>query len=674
MVTGQLPFKGEYEQAVTYSILNEEPEPLTGLRNHVPMELERIVSKATAKEPAERYQHVDELPVDLKNVDLTSTGTSQISTSANGMHEMKKPKFRERNIVWQVIAILSIIAVVAVWYLKPIPLEVTKFSLNYDTDFSNSFFTVCPIISPDGKKILYAVNGSLYLRRSDELERRLLPGTEGARSPFFKPDGRSIGFIANNELKTMRLGAKPKPLTGMEHKTFNFYSWGYNNYIYYSRNGTWDIWRISEDGGAPENLSTPDKEKGESAHWFPEILPDGKSLLFTIWKNDLNNTQVALLDIAAKEYKVLIEGGSHARYVPTGHIVYAQSGVLMAAPFDTKNYKLGEQREPIIKCIRQEIATGQTFLSFSNTGLLIYLRGGIWTLRHQVVLVDRFGNEKITGITPGAIFSPRFSPDETKIAFTKFENGLLNIFTYDIEGETEEQITSGYNNLYGDWTPDGSKITYTTFRKGLYDIYQLAVNPRGNEEPLLTGKTDQIFRTWSPDGKIFLFGEFHPISGANIRYYDINNKDSTKSLLSEEYLEFNPSFSPDGKWLVYASNEFGQNEIFIRRFSVSGKGTPISLGGGNEPVWSKDGNEVYYKSKNKMMGVKIETKPQLSFSKPTILFEFERPFHPEGGINYDVSKDGKFLMVRNEQGKSAETVVIQNWFEELKDKFKSGNK
>ncbi len=328
MISGRLPFRGEYESAMMYSILNEDPQPLTSLRSNVPMELERIVAKMLVKNPAARYQHVDELPVDLKTIDLSTTGTSRIFMAKVVKQTEKQIAFWPRAIPWS-IAILLAAALIANWLLqRPSPAPVKRSNITLPESAPIAPVGSAPLgigqpalaLSPDGTNLVYVADTGgktqLYRRAMDQFEAAPIPGTEGAYNPFFSPDGQWIGFFAGNEMKKVAiLGGGPVLLC--EATNHRGASWRPDGRIIFSHHEGNTLSWISASGGAPQVLV----EKQPIYSW-PEILPGGKAVLVS----DLLDLGISIILLGTGEKKTLLDRGNNPRYINTGHLVYAQSG------------------------------------------------------------------------------------------------------------------------------------------------------------------------------------------------------------------------------------------------------------------------------------------------------------------------------------------------------------
>jgi len=692
MVTGQVPFKGENDPAVMYAIISNEPEPLTAMRTGVPIALDGIVAKMMAKDPGARYQHVDEIPVDLNSVNIQSTGSTSFSTQAVKVDRKHVSIFRypvPLSLTLFLIVFFIIIARFIVWRVKPEPPEqVIRYTITNSSDtVIRSVYNSRIVISPDGMNLVYAVSGKdgqsqLYVRPLSKFDGALIPGTKGVIQPFFSPDGKYLGFnLGRKVMKLLIEGGSPMLISEEDGSTG---TWGINDNIVFYKDQA--LWQVTASAGTPEVLIIPDTSKGELFYDIPSFLPDGKGVLFTInmISRRSEDRRIALLDPETKKYRILIdEEGFDARFVRlpgkrTGYIFYIRGNVLMAAPFDLEKQEVTNPPEQVFE-EKLYFAGLYALFSISENGTLVYIRDTEQKKQQErtLVLVDHKGNETPLTDKKGFYSSiPRFSPDGKLIAVCKKDKDMVNnIWIYDIERDLFSQQTFVGNNNPLTWTPDGSRIVYSS------DINQYAQSfwkkPNSTEKPVLltNGKLTQSYVTsWSPDGQIMAYFEDRPDTKNDI--WLKNLQDSTASLfLGTSAMEVSPMFSPDGNFIAYASDESGRLEIYIQPYPATGAKWQISTEGGQQPVWAPDGSKLYFWNETRMMKVEVNTKPIFKPSIPEVMFEFESKYILSGWIpRYDIHPDGsKFLMIKEgetiEEQPEIKINVVLNFLEEVKQKF-----
>jgi serine/threonine protein kinase len=671
MLTATVPFEGETISDTLANILQTEPD-WQALPQTTPANIQTLLRRCLEKNPQRRLQHIGDAAIEIhETVNLPAT-----IPPINGVPvRAPRPKRLEHAVLWALVGLMTLITSAALWTSMrsrpspPVSLSCFPVSLPQNQMLNENLSEIA--VSPDGKRLVYVggIGGitQLLLREVDQTEGKELPETKNALRPFFSPDGQSIGFLSGGKLKTLFLdGGKPRILC--DAPSLAGATWCPDDTIFFTPTWSMGLWKVSADGGDPEQVTTPDQEKDEYGHWWPEVLPGGEAVLFTIWSTTLNDTSIAVLSRKTGEWRTLLIGGSHARYAPTGHLVYAQSGTLMAAPFDLKQLKVGEPRRPVVEGLKQHPGSGYAPFCFSQDGLLYYVRGGEWLAQRRLVWVNRRGEDVEPLPLPAQAYTyPRLSTDGRRFAFTKFDRGALNVWVYDLPSGPATQLTFESNNFLPLWTPpDGDRLTFTSFRAGPFDVYWMPTNRSSPEELLVTGPYDQRATSWSPDGKVLLLTETNPDTGLDIWFLSVEDVNMPRPLLYESWDEDNAVFSPDGNLIAYESNREGSREVYVTPYpGPSGK--KVSTSGGYHPVWSRDGKELFYRCGEQMMAVTIETEPEVRVTSSEVLFEGR---YLTGDLrNYDISEDGqRFLMIKESKNQPAATqlIVVLNWFEELK--------
>jgi serine/threonine protein kinase len=679
MVIGQLPFKGNHEQALIYSILNEAPEPMTALRTGVPMELERIVAKALMKEPALRYQHADEIATDLKSLKSLSATKFKTPTPYKVIIPSRRGVFLEKAKVWGgaiLIAVFSaLVTFVISWNLRPrasqAPISVKRAIINLKqneslggTNYGYNF-----VISPDGKNLVYQATSDniarLYLRPMDQYDSTPLPGTENAENPFFSSDSRWIGFFSSGTLKKERIGGASPIFICRGTPQPEGATWGANDsIIFYSANR--GLVKVSASGGAPQELTTPDGKKNESSHSYPQILPGGKTVLFQIsYSGGGRSNRIAALSLETLKWKVILdEEGYYPFYLASGHIVFTQAGRLMAVPFDLGRLEVSG---PPFALAEEALIAGDKpiNLSFSNEGTMAYVPQASENERNQLAWVDQKGQATLLGNELISISHPRIAPDGKRIALTSNSS----LYVYDIESQTLNRLTFKGGVNYPVWRPDGKALAFTAPWRN-YDltdaIYLIPADGSREADELITSNNSIYPASWTPDGMSLAFYEINPTMQRDIWIFSMKDR-TAKPIIATQYNERVPMFSPDGRFIAYVSNDTGRDEIFIQPYPTTGVKWQISDGGGTEPMWAPNGKELYYRQGNKMMAVKLEFGSSLKWERARMLFEGNFASHVNYSRYHIHPKGDRFLMVR--QGETAvvrEIHVVFNWFEELK--------
>jgi len=679
MIAGKLPFGAAYEQAVVYSILNEDPEPLTAVRTGVPVELERIVTKCLMKDPKLRYQHADELAVDLRAMDVSASRMSRVSATrplATGI---------ARRARWKQALLLSLLAGLIlggvatsslIWNLSGADTAAPRASrltitvpfeqvLRQDRDLPLA-------ISPDGRQFVLVVDrvdgpSQLYLRSLDDFEAVPLPGTEDGIQPFFSPDGQWVGFWADGALQKVSVKGGGAIRIGDIPIGFRGASWGSEDTIILGGVNT-GLSRISAGGGPPVVITNPDKDRG-GYHAWPEMLPGGREVLFYIAEGETPG--IGIVSLETGQWRILpeMQGAKQPRYLDSGHLVFARGGDLFVTRFDVgAGMPLGSST-PVLNGINTRFNAGTALVDFavSRSGSLAYLSAA--KKENQIVFVDRQGGQRPRATEQGnLLYRPALSPDGEQLAISYstsyFESS--DVWILDLGRGTLTPLTTGREaSIRPVWTPDGSQIVFASFKSGSFNLYRKPADGSAEAELLLRRAYGQFPESWSPDGKILTFNEANPNSGRDIWMLHRDGVQAPETLVVTPFNESSSAFSVDGRWLAYESDASGRYEVYVQPFPGPGRRSPVSVNGGYEPVWSPDGKELFYHTSDSMMVVKIETDPVFKSSVPSALFAWR--FQPDGpGGEYDVTPDGRqFVMVKRNQETFVEVNVILNWVEEL---------
>jgi serine/threonine-protein kinase len=411
-------------------------------------------------------------------------------------------------------------------------------------------------------------------------------------------------------------------------------------------------------------VTTADPKRGEIAHRWPEILPGGKAALFTILTGgSMNRARIALLSLETGDYRVLVEGGSFARYVPTGHLIFAKEGVLLAATFDLESFELGDP-VVILKGVMTSGENGTANLSISQSGTLAYVPQA--TQQRALVWVERSGFVRPITETRRGFEDPRLSPDGQRLAVTIRENEI-DIWVYEFSRDALVRMTFNGQNEVPVWTPDGSRLT---FRSGSpINLFWQAADGSGVAEKLTTSDFVQTPTSWSPDGSTLVYHERHPDATlADIWFVSRASESAPRPFVQSPFVEQGGVFSPDGRFLAYASNESGRFEVYVRPFPDLGGKWQVSTEGGLQPLWSRSGREIFYRSGDSMMTVPVDIGSAFRVGKPVQLFEAKFAMPGSGVAEYDVATDDKrFVMLQDAQNPT-EIRIVLNWFEELKER------
>jgi Tol biopolymer transport system component len=679
LLTGKQAFQGESTTEILAAVLRGEPDWQV-LPASTPVKVRDLLGRCLQKDLRRRLHDAADARIEIEEA-LTAPAMPEPAAGVKGIRSLGR-----RGLILGVGALLlgAVVTGLAIWNLKPSPPQpVSRLVVNLPPGQQLAGLENGPAValSPDGTHLAYVARQGgtqlLYLRAMDSLEARPIPGTEGGVIPFFSPDGQWLGFFAGGKLKKVSVSGGAA-LTLGDAVYPSGASWSSQGTIAFAPTSVGSLQQVSDAGGTPQPLTR--LEKGEASERWPEFLPGGKAVLFVggTTAADFANARIAVQSLGTGGQRGLIQGtGPH--YAPSGHLVYAQGGTLMAVPFDPQRLATTGAAIPGVEGVLQSTTTGAAQYSFSVTGSLVYVSGGVESAQYKLVWVSRTGAEQPLAAPAHASYngSSRLSPDGRRVAvgITGQDN---QVWLYDLSLETLTRLTfEGNNNLVPLWTPDGKRIAFTSNKEGPRNLFWQLADGRGGLERLTTSEYTHLPGSWSPDGQLLAFAEINPTTGYDIWVLRLTER-RAEPFLRTRFDEAAPRFSPDGRWLAYISNESGRYEIYVQPYPGPGGKWQISTEGGAEPMWNPNGRELFYRSGDKMMAVDIVTKPSFAAGNPRMLFE--KPYVPAPGTtpNYDVSPDGqRFLMLKpSEQGQSAPTQinVVLNWFEELKRRVPTGTK
>ena len=545
-------------------------------------------------------------------------------------------------------------------------------------------------MSPAGTHIVYLANGRLHLRSLFDLEVRPITGADNLgmqTNPVFSPDGRSIAYFEQGDRTIKRIALSGgAAVTVCEADTPLGMSWN-GDTIFFGQ-GSKGIMRVSANGGKPETVASVNA--GEVAHG-PQLLPDGQTLLFTLATGTAadrwDKARIVAESLKSHERKTLIDGGSDARYLPTGHLVYALGGVLFAVPFDVKRLVPSGGAVPIVEGVRRTNGiTGSAQFGISNTGSLVYMPGPVSTTAGQmsIGLFDRKGGSDLLKIQPGAYQLPRMSPDGKRIAFGSDDGKEASIWIYELSGTSSMRrltFEGQGHNRFPVWSADSLRVAFQSDREGDLGIFWQRADGAGTAERLT--KADEgathIPESWAPDGERFLYNAGK--GGANSLWvFSLKDRKAARfdAVESPATALTGAVFSPNGRWVAYASQEGrASSAVYVQPFPPTGVKYQISKNadGGHHPMWSPDGAELLFNvgPVASLSAVRITTQPSFTFGEAMPVprpfqgtpANFERP--------YDISRDGQRFLglieaAQTQSGAAAgqQIQVVLNWFEELK--------
>jgi eukaryotic-like serine/threonine-protein kinase len=663
MITGQAAFFGKGVTDILAAVIRSEPE-WNSLPANLNWRLREVLERCLKKELRDRFHDISDVREDIQRAFADSSGVLVPRATT------VQPRTSLRKIlIWiAVTAILAVtIAGVAVWNLKPLePHQVTRFvyELPKDTDYE------CTVaVSSDGRQFAYNTPSGLYLRQMEDMDAKLLPGTAGTlQRPFFSPDGKWIGFFSSTDGKLKKIATSGgAPLTLADISPYASFHWT-DDMIVYGQEGK-GIMRVSANGGTPELIVKP--VENESVLRCPQILPGAEWVLYA---SALSGEQkIAVRSLKSGERKELFEGYA-ARYLPTGHIVYESGNSLFAVRFDINSLKVIGGPVPVVEGVLR-FGTGAAY-AISDSGTLIYIPGTMGAAPQRTLIwLDRKGKEIPIVVAPDNYRQPRISPDGTKVALGIASSNKKGIWILNLLRETMTPLIE--RGGFYVWSLDGKRVAFNA--DGNSVLFWRAADGTGGEEKL--GAAPRIYLwpwSWSSDGKILVTMDWDGTKN-NIGSLSMKGDHKWQPLLPGKYGAGKPRVSPDGRWMAYVSNESGKGEVFVCPFPDVNKGKwPVSTSGGDEPLWSPDGRQLFYRKGDSVMAVVIEPGPDFQVGKPELLFQgiYLSSSTQELGT-WDISPNGKRFLMMKEVGSSAsdnggprKINIVLNWIEELKQRVR----
>jgi len=666
VLTGKPLFQGESTVEILAGVLNQEPD-----LSAAPPRVRKLLEWCLEKDRKRRLQAIGDARRLL--AEEVAPAPAAVEASPIGKHPL----------VWALalITVITTVSLVSALWNRPaaVPKTAARFTIPLPP---GQEITSYPAITRDGRTVAYVTqqgtdDSQLYLRDLNSFEARPVAGSNGARQPFFSPDGRWVAFFAQGQLQKAEVsGGAPIKLA---EAAFPFGgTWNEDNTIVYATSLGSGLWRIPASGGAPESLTKPDGAAKGYAHVFPQALPGGRSLLFTIWGQTQGN---AVLSLDSHRWELVLPKTSFAfgifdpmRDAAGRLLVVDQSAGIMAAAFDAAHPAPTSADTTVLSNVYWDVEIeSRGWLAVSNTRTAVYAPGN--PAKTSLVWVDREGKvEPLVGKDQDLYRELSLSPDGTKAVV---RHGL-SLWIHDLQRGTRSPLTSGNANFAPLWSPDGTRIIFASNRGGDWDIYSQPADGSRPAEALLQRPYDQFPHSILADGTL-LYREVHPKTGQDLWTLSPDGKPSPLRVtpFNEAAGQFSPDTSsgPGGgqRWVAYASDESGRSEIYVQSYPGGGSRIPVSTGGGILPRWSRDGKELFYVTGDAVVAVAV--RPDGSFGAPHKLFDRSSFFFALRFQSYSVSPDGKrFLMIQRDPGSVPRQLnVILNWSDEL-DRLAPGKK
>ena len=669
MLTGKRPFEGRDVSETLGAVLRLHPD-WEALPGNTPLHLNALLKRCLEKEPRQRVQAVGDVRLAMEGAFGTAATISTEPTIGQ----------RRNRLPWVAGAALAVVSSLTVWTVMlpdAVPAEVMRFAINLPETAPIAAEENDPVlaISPDGTRIVYiSISPSgpqLYVQRIGELLGEPLRGGEGGRNPFFSPDGEWIGFESGTSIKKVpSSGGQPVTLTDPAGDGLG-YSWRTDDQIVFG-NSTMGLFRLPANGGEAEAVSA--LEGSSLGHALPDVIPGRNAVLVATAPNMPVSTlgELAVVDLDTGDVKQLGIVGTTPRYTSTGHLVYgAAGGVIRAVPFDAASLEaIGDP----VQLVEGVVDTGiGLHFSLSDSGTLVFVSGeSTWGGQGSaLVWVDQDQREEPLPLPVGTHESLAVSPDGKQIASVNHGFEGQDLWVYDVVSGLGQKLTQGFVVHSLAWTPEGDRIIFGSNHEAPANIYSVSADGSDDPQRLLDNEEWDYPWSVSSDGRKVVFERSfggHRAEHSEIWELDLGGGEEATPLLQGNVTRRNPEYSPDGHWLAYQSNESGTREIYVQPYPNPGRVVPVSAGGAANPMWATDGSQLFYVQDSRVMAVPFDPGGAGPIGSPTVVFESDWVI---ASGEQDTAPDGRLLLRKPDASAeriTAQIIVVQNWFEELKER------
>jgi Tol biopolymer transport system component len=680
MATGRRAFRGKTQASLITAIMSSEPEPMAKLQPLTPPALERLVKKCLAKDADDRWQSAHDIADELQWIgESGAQAMTNAATVTQPVTAVAASSSKRQWLAWGVAALAVLAALAFAWaYFRRAPAEsrATYTYLPWPEKTEVSGDNGSPAISPDGRRIAFTAvtegTTHIWLYSLDAPEPVRVPGTDGARWPFWSPDSRHLGFFSGGKLKRIEAaGGTPEILCDAPNGGGG--TWNSAGVILFApAQENVGLQQVSDKGRVPTPVTSLDKSRLETGHFFPRFLPDGRHFVFLTRSAQPENMGIKLGSLDQPQTSFLLRSDTNAEYSTAGYLLFMRGEKILAQQFDAEARSLRGDPVTLVEQGNRILTSFYSPLSVSEDKWLIYQGAG--NPNTQLVWVDRSGRQLSLVGAPGYYRWLNLSPNGTQVILERHEpqKSGNDIWSFDLARETFDRLTSDSSaNIYPLWSPEGKHISFNSNREGFGAIWQKGGNGNDDKvELVFKEEARSIYQTdWANDGKYIVYRKDGEKTASDLWLLLLSGDRQPKPYLTTQFDERWGKVSPDGRWLVYQSNESGRNEIYVQAFPEPGRKVIVSKGGGTHPRWRRDGRELYYVAPDdKLMAVPVEPGANFAAGTPVPLFEVGSYGRRNNRYVYDVSADGqRVLLLRPlEDATTRPLTVVQNWTELLK--------
>jgi len=687
MLTAQRTFGGETVTDVLGAIVHREPD-WDSLPEETPRRIRALLHRCLRKDSNRRIQAIGDARVSLEEYLEDPEAAEAILDGG----DTGRPAW-QRYAPWAAAAVLAVALGASLMSgtdddVDPPTLRLDM-AIGVTDDLRDLSLGSSLVLSPDGSQIVINTGptqaAELQLRRLDGTTATMLTGG-GTYNPFFSPDGAWVGFALSNSLQKVP-ATGGTPLEIVEVNRSRGADWGENGEIVFTPSFNTGLMAISADGGEQTVVTTLDESVGEVTHRWPQILPGGRYVLFTAHTEGgggFDAATIKVVDRESGEQTVVYRGGYYGRYAESGHLLFVNAGTLFAAPFDIDTLAIVGSTVPVAEDVADDPGSGGAQYDVSSNGILVHRQGSSGPGTYPAVWLDRDNETSTLLPEPRTYVEARISPDGSLLNMTELNGGNWDVWVYDTARGTRTRLTFS-DGIEGPavWSPDGSELIYSSDQDGSDDLYRKPADGSGDPVQITHEDLSIFVSDWSFDGRYVLALRTGAADeavgwhiGADIGFIDLEDGGDLVPFLATPFGESEASFSPDGRWVAYQSNESGRAEVYVRPFPVAAGRWQVSDEGGGYARWAKDGSELYYRTDEGIMAVTLDrSASSFRASRPRLIASGNFI----GGTNgvsvdgstfadYDVAPDGRFVMFPS-AGEEAPNIqlarVVVNWFPEL---------
>jgi serine/threonine-protein kinase len=670
MLTGQRLFTGETVSDVLAAVLTREPDwsalPATasGVRG--------VLERCLERDPRRRMRDAGDVRLELERCESRRSAAAPAA--------VERPRARRRVLFASVAAAVLAGGLLAllVGQGRQARRAPRRFSIQLAATqelkpMDNSLL----VFAPDGESLVFcgseAGRPCLLRRRLDANAVTPIEGTEGAAAPVFSPDGRWLGFIAGGKYRKVPAeGGRPFDIADQQGAGGT--AWLPSGEMVFAPMYSDGLFVVSTEGGSSRRLTTPDRQGGELGHFWPQALPGAKTVIFTGFRTPVDSSRVRAVSLETGTVHEVVGGGFFGRYVPTGHLLYVKGDRLFAAPFDPKRAVVTGPARSVLEDVYASQTGAFAPVDVSADGTLAYVSASVADAPRELVRVDRNGRVESLSSEPRRFQDLSLSPDGAQLAVT-IQGDSLDLWTYALERRTLSRLTSGPGTEFGPvWARDGREIFFV-FDRPPFEIHRVPFGSSGNEQPLWkqASEYDTLTGAVANDGRVMAYVVVEPRTGRNIWVRPVDGSEPARAFRATRAEEDYPSFSPDGRWLAYQSDETGRPEVYVEAFPGPGERHQVSADGGEQPLWERGTGALFYRHHDEVRSVRTRTGASLAFEPSGSPFAL--PSHLQAtnsGRSFAVAPDGERILLIRVPDPPRRIEVVTDWLEELKRLVPSG--